>query len=916
MERFLDYFEPKKYVLDLGVDKRWKKIGGWVTVTGVAKAQKIKFHAVGIEVKQVLINGKNWDFRQANGVLTLNKVPLGDLEVVVGYDGSLNENMQGAYVSTYELSDLGAESREAALKGSDALEATLRGNNGKTDAAEGTKVDDSNSNDGGGTHVETMVATQFESHYAREAFPCIDEPGAKAVFELSLTVPEMGDTVIANTPVKAKKTYSTVPDGKYTVFYNENGKKSAPKYTKYEFEPTPRMSTYLLAWVIGRMHGKSVKNAHGVKITTYCALNQPVESVDFANEIAAKSLEFYDDNFGVKYPLKKLDQVALPDFEAGAMENWGLVTYRESMMLAGETATLGTRKSVALTVAHELSHQWFGDLVTMGWWDDLWLNESFASVMEYYAVDHIHPEYRIFENFFTGDCLAALRRDALSGVQSVHQEVSSPEEIATLFDPAIVYAKGARLMLMVVRAMGWEKFCAGLKDYFEKFKYANTVGDDLWGSLAPYAEFDVEGLMHAFIGRPGYPVVTRVAAGGGTSEYFALPKTEFGEVRQTRFLLDAPMKGASDWPLPELREDMSGHYIFNLDEVGFNERLEKFDALSLEEKLRLLIDRSLVCKTDLAESGSLVPLLWKFREEKSAAVWNIIATVIKNLRVFFEFGSEEELKFKKWVGELVAPGISRVGFATRADDDENTVRLRAVLLALDFYAEDEKGLGKLAKEYDEVMGDDAGDVSGVGVDGGGDDAGAGADGVDSDGGVGEKLTKLSRLDPELRENILDAKIWMDAEAMDEYIEMYEATSDPEVKFDLLIAMTLARDVEALHKAMRLLGDIETVKPQDQFYLFIFLYQNPRVREEVFAWLRENWATVREYSGDKSMDNYPRHMAAAIKTTHDYEGYREFFDGLRDDLTVARAIEMGMREIEATLRLIETDRTGVYRELGV
>jgi aminopeptidase N len=126
------------------------------------------------------------------------------------------------------------------------------------------------------------------------------------------------------------------------------------------------------------------------------------------------------------------------------------------------------KKGVALTIAHELSHQWFGDLVTMEWWDDLWLNESFASVMEYYAVDAIYPDYKIFESFFTGDCCSALIRDAYTGVQSVHQDVNDPEEIATLFDGAIVYAKGARLMLMLIRAMGWTEFCKGIHDYFEK----------------------------------------------------------------------------------------------------------------------------------------------------------------------------------------------------------------------------------------------------------------------------------------------------------------------------------------------------------------------------------------------------------------------------------------------------------------
>ncbi|MBR3324320.1 M1 family metallopeptidase [Candidatus Saccharibacteria bacterium] len=785
MELLLNYFKPEKYVLDINIDKYKKTIGGVVKVSGEVASETVKFHAVRLEVSKVLVDEKPVKFEADGEVLTVFDVELGKHEIKISYNGKLNENMQGAYLSTYKYK-------------------------GK---------------------IETIVATQFESHYAREAFVCIDEPAAKAVFELSLTVPEGSeDLILANMDAKSVVKNTTV------------------------FEPTPRMSTYLLAWVIGRFHGKSITNKHGVKITTYAALNQSVDAVDFANKVAAKSLEFYDDNFGSLYPLKKLDQVALPDFEAGAMENWGLVTYRESMLLTTKAATLSTYKSVALTVAHELSHQWFGDLVTMKWWDDLWLNESFASVMEYYAVDHIHPEYKIWEGFFTGDCLAALRRDSLDGVQSVHQDVSDPEEIATLFDPAIVYAKGARLMLMVIRLMGWENFCKGVSDYFEKYKYQNTVGDNLWECLSKYADFDAGKLMHAFIDQPGYPVIT--------------------DGKQKRFLLSGEMPELS-WPLPEIREDMSGHYILNLSDEEFEKRLSNFDALSLEEKLRLLIDRDLVSKTPLASSASLIPLIFKFREEESAAVWSIVLTIVSGLKIFFEYGSKEEKKYKEFVKELVKPGLKKVGLVTRKGDDENILRLRSILLALDFYAENEENLQKLANMYSKDYG---------------------------------------KLDTEIRADILDAKLYLEPGHLDEYIEAYEAEADPDIKFDLLLAMTLMRDVDGLHKVMKLLNEPEIVKPQDQFHLYLYLYRNPRIKEEVFEWLTKNWDYVKKISGDKSLDNYPRYMAASIRTGKEFDEYLKFFEPLSEMPALARAVEMGKNEIEARLELIESDRDKVYSEL--
>lgn len=803
MERLIRYFKPERYILDLTVDKKKKYIGGEVTVVGEVLDEVVKFHAVNMKIKKVLVDEREAEFEHKDGILNVNvkflkhniknekhndkilkhnvkdlkHTPDGEKHTFkIFYEGKLNENMEGVYLSTYEY-------------------------NGKT---------------------ETIVATQFESHYAREAFPCIDEPEAKAVFELSITA-DSDDLILTNVALG---------------------------------EPTPRMSTYLLAFVIGKFHGKTIKNKHGVEITTYCSLAQDLDAVDFANEVAARSLEFYDDNFGIAYPLKKLDQVALPDFEAGAMENWGLVTYRESMMLAGKTATLSTKKSVALTVAHELSHQWFGDLVTMMWWDDLWLNESFASVMEYYAVDYAYPEFKIFEGFYTGDSYLALLRDAYEDVQSVHQDVNDPAEIATLFDSAIVYSKGARLMLMLIRAMGWEKFCEGIKDYFKKFQYRNTKGDDLWEALAPYAEFDVKKLMHAFIDRPGYPVVMEDGS-------------------QKRFLIDGELR-AENWPIPKITEDMSGHYILDLTDKEFAERLERFDELDLEEKVRLLIDRNLVAKTGLASSASLLALVSKFKNENSAAVWGIILSIVSGLKIFFEPESKEEASFKKFVEELVKPKLTEIGLFTKKSDDENTIRLRAILRGLDFYAETKENIKKLAEKYDEDYG---------------------------------------RIDAEIREDVLDAKLYLEPKLIDKYLEDYQKIADPEVKFELLFAGTIMKDETVLAKMVELLDKPEVVKPQDQLYLYVYLYRNPKTRERVFSWLKEHWEYVKGMAGDKSLENYPRYMANTIRTEKEFKDWQEFFGAMKDDPALARAIKIGAKEIKARLKTIEEDKAGVYKALA-
>ena len=810
MEKFLDYFVPERYTVKLAFHKAEKTFSGLVVVDGEAKSDVVKFHvADNLRVASVLIGEEEQDFKVADGALMISGVSIGTVSIAIAFDGKLNENMLGVYLSTCNICH--SERVEESLE-------VLRPASLATACACGEQNDNSD---------EAIIATQFESHYARACFPCVDEPAAKAVFSLSIAVDDVDDLILSNTALVYEKT---------------------TEKTKFaRFENTPRMSTYLVAFVIGKFNKVSDKTKDGVLIETYGTKNHPREALKFANEVAKKSIEFYEDAFRVKYPLPRLLQVALPDFDAGAMENWGLVTYRESMMLADKNATLDTKKCVALTVAHELSHQWFGNLVTMEWWDDLWLNESFASVMEYYAVDALYPEFNIWEGFFTSDCLAALRRDACSDVQSVHQEVHSPEEIATLFDGAIVYSKGARLILMLIRLMGWDKFRDGIHEYFEKYAYKNTVGDNLWECLDKYADFNVGEMMHAFIDKPGYPVVD-------VSNNFA----------QQRFLLDGEFTD-DKWPLPEVREDMSGHYVLNLTNDEFEKRLAKFGDLGLEEKLRLLIDRDLLARAGAVSPATLIPLVGKFKNENSAAVWRIILTIIGNLKIYFEFKSKEEKSFKKFVGELVVAKLAEVGLTPKSSDDSNTLNLREILLALDFYAETENNLRALADLYDDDM---------------------------------------AKINAEIRSDVLDAKIYLEPEMMPKFLQKYQEVADPEIKADLLFAMTLTRDEKILPKVVDLLKEIKIVKPQDQLHLFIYLYRNPRAKEKVFDFMTKNWDFIKKMSGDKSLDGYPRYLANMIKSKAEFEKYLKFFEPMGNDLALARAIKIGKKEIAARLEQIE------------
>lgn len=798
MERLIEYFTPDNYQLDLTISRQEDYIRGQVIISGKINQNIVKFHAVNLDIKSVFYADQECTYNYNNDLLeiptaSLTRQPEKDIFKII-FETKLNRNMQGCYLSSYQHDN----------------------------------------------KKQLIAATQFESHYARECFPCIDEPGAKAVFDLSISVPDFGhrDVVLANTECIKKITENNIP--------------------KFIFAPTPRMSTYLLAWVIGPLKSVSGVNKNGVKVASYAALNQTASSLEFANEVAMRALEYYDDKFGIKYPLAKLDQVALPDFEAGAMENWGLVTYRESCMLAEPNASVDTKQSVAVTVTHELSHQWFGDLVTMEWWDDLWLNESFATIMEYCATDALYPELKVWQEFFTGDCVAALRRDSLPGVQSVQQAVHHPTEIATLFDGAIVYAKGARLVLMLMRLMDKDNFFRGVHEYFELYQYKNTVGDDLWNCLQMHADFNIKDFMHAWISQPGYPVLQR----------------DNDSWSQKRFLIDGSTDGTK-WPLPKVKDDMSGHYLINLAPADFQQQLDQFNNLNSERKLRLLIDRMLLAKAREVGADSLLDVLPKFVNE-DALVWDILLSIINELKIFFPDESPVESLYREFLRNIIRSRIREIGFTSKADDDSDAKRLRKILAVVARFARDSEIIDQLADLYND---------------------------------------NLSSIDSEMRGNILMAKMMRDeAEVFPYLLEKYQSENDPDLKDDILCTLATAKSSEHIKICIDLLCQPEVVRPQDHLYLYIYLLRNPKARAEALSWLYDNWNYIEQLTGEKSIEDYPRCMAGYINTRAESDQFYNFFGPMRDNPVLKRAIVMSKTSIEARLTLIAEESASVQAKL--
>ena len=334
--------------------------------------------------------------------------------------------------------------------------------------------------------VSYLATTQFEATDARRAFPCWDEPACKATFQLTLNIPT--DMVaVSNTPILEQ---AGLDAGFKSIMFGR----------------TPIMSTYLMAFVIGDLSHIEQESANNTTVGVWTTRGKE-EQGRFALDTSARMLGFFNEYFGIPYPLEKLDHIAIPDFAAGAMENWGCITYRETALLVDPAnSSAGTRQRVAEVVAHEMAHMWFGDLVTMDWWDDLWLNESFASWMGTKATDWAFPEWEMWTQFVNMDTNRALSLDGLKNSHPIEQEVKDPAEISQLFD-AISYSKGASVIRMLEQFLTPQVFQQGIQQYLNANQYDNARTADLWAALEDASKLPVTAIMNTWTGQMGYPVL-------------------------------------------------------------------------------------------------------------------------------------------------------------------------------------------------------------------------------------------------------------------------------------------------------------------------------------------------------------------------------------------------------------------------
>jgi len=828
--RLLDTFTPNHYNLTLDLTRaEEKEFSGIVIISGDSTGESILLHSKGLTVQSATIDNQPADvsFGEFDELrLFQPELKSGNHIVCINFSGTITDAMHGLYPCYF--------------------------------THDGVK--------------KQLFATQFESHHAREVFPCVDEPAAKAEYDLTL-VTRTGITVLGNMPVKSEE---------------ENGDSLTTT-----FEKTPRMSSYLLAFVIGELHKKSAHTKSGVEINVWATPAQNENTLDFALDIATRSIDFYDEYFGVKYPLPKSDHVALPDFSSGAMENWGLITYRESCLLADpELTPESSRRFIATVIAHELSHQWFGNLVTMNWWNDLWLNESFANMMEYVAIDALQPDWHMWEDFATNEVTTALRRDSLDGVQSVQADVNHPDEISTLFDPAIVYAKGGRLLVMVRKLIGEEAFRAGLKSYFEKFAYKNTVGNDLWQELESASGQPIVNLMNTWISQPGLPVISV-----STSHNAAI-------LSQERFFIGEHQPSDALWPIPlfanqpldvkildqkettvsiekplQLNCGLSAHFVTKYDESTREYLLKNITELPTLDKICILQDATILARAGFENSASLLPLALSLKTETNEKVFGMAAGALTELRKFVDDNDTARDSLKKISGEFARATFEELGWDEKAGESDDDRERRTTALSLMIYSEDEEVLNEAKTRFDN--------------------------------------NKLEDLPTEIRALIISTNVrhFETPEMIENLFATYKNTPSNDLQNDIAIGLTSTKNPETAEKILANIKDSNIIRPQDASRWFVYLIRTRESRQIAWNWLKENWAWVEGTFGeDKSYDDFIRYAATALLTTDELNDFQQFFEPMMDIPALTRAIKLGITEISARVELIKRDKEAVISAL--
>lgn len=744
-----------------------------------------------------------------------------------------------------------------------------------------------------------MLSTQFESSDARRAFPCIDEPNQKASFEFSIEIPHEGWTALSNMPIASE---SVADNGKKVVTY----------------EKAPKMSTYLYAWALGEfeyIEDFTDRTYNGKKLPVRVYTTKGLkEQGRLALQSATKIIDFFSTVFGIDYVLPKCDLLAVHEFTHGAMENWGLITYRTTAVLFDEETSESAYKTrVVYVVAHELAHQWFGNLVTMDWWNELWLNEGFATWVGWFAVDHLYPEWDVFSRFVSEALQQALSLDGLRGSHPIEVPVRSGLEVDQIFDH-ISYLKGASSIRMLSTNLGVDTFLKGVSQYLKKHQYGNAKTTDLWAALSDVSGVDVAKQMHNWTNKIGFPILDAKYASDGDKSRIQLS--------QRRFLASGDVTAEEDttvWWIPlavssgkdkaprhdsltdrtgEVSDLGDGFFKLNKDQVGVYrvcyseellDRIGKYASeLSNKDKVGLVADAGAAALEGSGSSASVLNLIEQIgvSSETDHYVWSEIISRLRAIRTAWSEGDEDIKKsIAAFARKIVEPVVNTLRWTTEAQDDYVWIENRALIFSMAVDLGIESVVAEAQKRFKQWV---AGDKSSI--------------------------------HPSLRRAVYSANIQYaqgeDLQAVYQYL-VKEVNDSETVDGRELAASALGKvktsDLIAQNLDMLLQVKIPV---QDVHSLVNQLAANPAARGTTWEFFKKNWDTLyKEYASNMIIfERMVRLLLTSLVSEKDYNDVKAFFKD-KDQSGYDRAVQQGLDTIKTRYQWTKRDTQVVQQWLA-
>ena len=705
-----------------------------------------------------------------------------------------------------------------------------------------------------------LATTQFEAADARRAFPCWDEPLAKATFDVSIITP---NSMIA---------LSNMP---------EISKSKIGKKTLYEFERTPVMSTYLLYLGVGEfefLKGK-MRDVQVRIVTTKGNRSKAKLSLDMTK----KFLSEYEKYFGIKYPLPKLDMIAVPDFAAGAMENWGAITFRETILLYDpKSSSTRTKQFIAEVISHELAHQWFGNLVTMEWWNDLWLNESFATFMATKIVDKFYPEWELWDQFLEEAMNQAMGLDSLKSSHPINVKVNHPAEIREIFD-SISYDKGGCVLRMLEHFVGNENFRKGLKYYLKKHMYQNATTDDLWSALSKVSKKPVNKMMDSWIRQVGFPLV-KAELKKSSIQLEQKRYLKENNTRHQKGLWSIPISLGSKNPQKKLMSQKKTNMklvqkpILNSGKFGFY-------RVQYDEKLRETI-------TSLVYRKSISPVdRWSIQND----LFSLCVSGNVNLRTYLEFthayhdetsylssvnlahnlfslymigfGKEHSAIILPFVKNYLWEIFQRLGWRPKRSEPHTDAMFRGFVISALGKLDDNEILQEANKKFNEF------------------------------------LRKPDSISPDLRETVFSLAAWSgDKSTWQKLEKLYKKTKSQEAKLRILAAMCNFKQESLLKKTLAF-SLTDQVRSQNIHLPIMRISANPYGKKLMWSWMTKNWSRlVRKFGLGNPLANRIVSSVGSTINAKDEKKVRVFFK--KNPLPgTERVLEQTMERVRVTDRLL-------------